>query len=83
MKVIVIAAGDSKRLGEHTKNIPKAMVKIDDRRILDFQIDFFKKEKVNEIIIVTGKNHEIFNLCSNHPIKLKSVISFLIMNMVQ
>ena len=32
MKVIVIAAGDSKRLGEHTKNIPKAMVKIDDRR---------------------------------------------------
>ena len=24
------------------------------------------------------KNHEIFNLCSNHPIKLKSVISFLI-----
>ena len=61
MKVIVIAAGDSKRLGEHTKNIPKAMVKIDDRRILDFQLDFFKKEKVNEIIIVTGKHHEIFN----------------------
>jgi len=61
MKVIIIAAGESKRLGEHTEKIPKAMLKIDNRRILDFQLEFFKKEKINEIIIVTGKHHKIFN----------------------
>tara|TARA_B100000029_G_C17574336_1_gene957673 strand:- start:475 stop:1236 length:762 start_codon:yes stop_codon:yes gene_type:complete len=61
MKVIVIAAGDSKRLGEITKEIPKGMLKIDHRRVLDFQIEFFKNKKVNEIIIITGKHHKIFN----------------------
>ena len=61
MKVIIIAAGESKRLGEHTEKIPKAMLKIDNRRILDFQLEFFKKEKIDDIIIVTGKHHKIFN----------------------
>ena len=44
MKVIIIAAGESKRLGEHTEKIPKAMLKIDNRRILDFQLEFFTKD---------------------------------------
>jgi len=61
MKVIIIAAGESKRLGEHTEKIPKAMLKIDNRRILDFQLEFFKKEKIDDIVIVTGKHHKIFN----------------------
>lgn len=61
MKVIIIAAGESKRLGEHTEKIPKAMLKIDNRMILDFQLEFFKKEKIDDIIIVTGKHHKIFN----------------------
>ena len=61
MKVIVIAAGESKRLGEHTKNIPKAMLKVGNKKILDFQLEFFKKEKIKDIIIVTGKHHEIFD----------------------
>jgi len=37
MKVVVIAARDSKRLGKHTENIPKAMLKIGNKEILDFQ----------------------------------------------
>lgn len=61
MKVIVIAAGQSKRMGKHTKNIPKAMLKVGNKKILDFQLEFFKKEKIDDIIIVTGKHHEIFD----------------------
>ncbi len=61
MKVVIIAAGDSKRLGNYTKNIPKAMLKIGKKRILDFQLEFFRDKKINDIIIITGKHHKRFD----------------------
>ena len=72
MKVIVIAAGDSKRIGDHTKNIPKAMLKIGEKRILDFQLGFFTDKKINDIIIITGKHHKKFDFKDVSYIKDKN-----------
>ncbi len=69
MKVIFIAAGSSTRLGIHTKEIPKGLLKIHDKSIIQIQLDYFKKNKIEDIIIVTGPNNDQFNfsnvLCIN------------------
>jgi L-glutamine-phosphate cytidylyltransferase len=61
MKIIFIAAGSSTRLGEYTAEIPKGLLKINKNSIIGAQIELFKKNKNNEIIIVTGPNKEKFN----------------------
>ena len=52
--VIILAGGEGKRLNSQ---IPKQFIKIDHRRIIDFSINEFKKNKnVDEIILVFPKN---------------------------
>ena len=60
MKIIFIAAGSSTRLGENTYNIPKGMLKINDKSIIGNQIELFKKNNINDIVIITGPNSEKF-----------------------
>jgi len=61
MKVIFIAAGSSTRLGEFTKKIPKGLLKINDKSIIENQLELFKEKKINDIIIITGPNNDKFN----------------------
>ena len=58
MKAIIIAAGVGSRLGELTKDIPKPLVDVNGKSILQRQIEIFKKIGVNDIFIVTGYKHE-------------------------
>ena len=60
MKIIFIAAGSSTRLGENTYNIPKGLLKINDKSIIGNQIELFKKNNINDIVIITGPNSEKF-----------------------
>jgi len=60
MKIILIAAGSSTRLGEQTYDIPKGLLKINDKSIIANQIELFKKNNLNDIVIITGPNHEKF-----------------------
>ena len=62
MRVIIIAAGSSTRLGEITKEIPKGLLDINGKTILDRQISLFKKNKIDDIVLITGHDHEQFNL---------------------
>jgi len=62
MRVIIIAAGSSTRFAEQTKEIPKGLLDINGRTILDRQISLFKKNKIDDIVLVTGPHHEKFNL---------------------
>lgn len=62
MRVIIIAAGSSTRFAEQTKEIPKGLLDINGRTILDRQISLFKRNKIDDIILITGPNHEKFNL---------------------
>jgi len=64
MKVIIISAGDASRLSEDTKGKPKGLIDINGKTILDRQISLFRKNGINEIIIITGphKNFGIENI---------------------
>jgi len=62
MKVIIIGAGSGKRIGEFAKKIPKSLLKINGKTILERQVSLFKKNNLNKIIVVTGPNKEKFDL---------------------
>ena len=54
MNAIILAAGLGTRLLSKTHNIPKGMVKLFDKSLLEMQIDIFKKCGIEDISIVTG-----------------------------
>ena len=61
MKAIIIAAGSATRLGELTKKIPKGLLKINDKSIIELQLEQFRRNNILDVIIITGPNHEQFN----------------------
>ena len=60
MKVIILAAGLGIRLGHHTKEIPKGLVDVNGKSIIERQIELFKKNGITEIVIVRGYKKEKF-----------------------
>lgn len=58
-QAIIIAGGVGKRLGHLTEKIPKPMVKVLGRPVLEWQIFQLKKSGVEEIIVLTGHLSEI------------------------
>lgn len=62
MKIIVIAAGSGKRLGEDTKNVPKYLIKVNEKTIMEHQLDVFKKIPYEDFIVITGPHKEKFTL---------------------
>lgn len=60
MKAIIIAAGSAKRLGEKTKTLPKGLLDINGKTILERQISVLKNNGINEIVIIIGPHKEKF-----------------------
>ena len=59
MKAVIIAAGVGSRLGELTKEIPKPLIDVNGKSIIERQINSFRKFGINEIIVITGyQNHK-------------------------
>jgi CTP:phosphocholine cytidylyltransferase-like protein len=54
LKAIILAAGRGKRLNPLTDKIPKAMVKLFGKSLLEWQINVFRNCNINDISIVTG-----------------------------
>lgn len=54
MKVIILAAGLSKRLHPLTAKLPKCLVKIGERTLLEYTLRNFEKFGAKEVVIVTG-----------------------------
>lgn len=54
MKAIIIAAGSSTRLSNLTKNLPKGLLDINSKTILERQLSIFNKNHITEIILITG-----------------------------
>ena len=54
MNAIILAAGKGERLRPLTNKIPKCMVKLFNKTLLEYQIDVFKSCKINDITVVTG-----------------------------
>jgi choline kinase len=65
MNAIIIAAGSGKRISNHMKNIPKSLIEINGKSIIHYQIDVIKKNGINNIIVITGKNNEKFSILND------------------
>ena len=64
MKAIIIAAGPSKRLRQLTKNLPKCMLKINGKPIIQNTIELFRNNHIKDISIIRGYKKEKINFCN-------------------
>ncbi len=75
MKAIILAGGRGKRLRPITDYVPKPLVPLNNIPIIDWQIKYLKKFKVDEIIICTGYKTEMIqhylSVKDNFGIKIK------------
>tara|TARA_B100000029_G_scaffold512431_1_gene609083 strand:- start:1081 stop:1818 length:738 start_codon:yes stop_codon:yes gene_type:complete len=60
MKILILAAGSGTRLGKQTEKLPKSLIKINKKTILERQLEIFKKSKIDDITIIAGPNKEKF-----------------------
>ena len=60
MKAIFIAAGQGSRLGDITKDLPKPLIDVNGKSIIQRQIDLLRQNDIHDIIIVTGYKKEKF-----------------------
>jgi glucose-1-phosphate cytidylyltransferase len=74
MKLVILAGGYGTRLGDHTKKIPKPMVKIGNKPILIHIMKYYSKFGIKDFVIALGyKSDKIkqFFLKKNYKIKKK------------
>lgn len=71
MRAIILAAGLGTRLRPMTNNTPKALVKVKDKPLVEYQIEYLKEKGIDEITIVVGYLHEQFDyLKEKYNVKL-------------
>ena len=59
MPAIILCGGLAARLGETTKTIPKILLDIADKTVLDWQIQLLRDANVREIILASGHLHHV------------------------
>ena len=59
MKVVILAGGKGTRISEYTKILPKPMIKIGNKPILEHIINYYIKFGFKDFIIATGYKHFI------------------------
>lgn len=73
MKAFILAGGQGKRLRPITSNIPKALVPVNGKPIIEWQINYFKKFGITEVVICAGykKNKIIEYIKSKNSFDVK------------
>ena len=73
MKGVILAGGFGKRLKPITDNVPKPMIEILDRPIIEWQIQLLAKNNIREIIICVGylKEQIIDHIASGNRFNVK------------
>ena len=61
MKAIILAAGLGTRLRPMTENTPKALVQVNQKPLVEYQIEYLKERGIDDIIIVVGYLKEQFD----------------------
>ena len=61
MKAIILAAGEGSRMGKLTQNIPKPLVTVNGKSIIERQLSILKQNEILDVIIITGPHNEKFN----------------------
>ena len=54
MRAVILAAGESRRLFEYTREIPKCLLDVGGRSILERQISSLREAGIEEITVVVG-----------------------------
>ncbi len=67
MKAIILAAGRGSRMGEHTDDKPKCLTLLNNKPLIEYQINALRKAGIEEIGIVTGfKSEELEKYGDKH-----------------
>ena len=61
LTVLILCGGKGLRLRPLTKDLPKPMIKIKNKSILENIINHFLKFKIDDLIIATGYKHKIID----------------------
>ena len=69
MKAIILSAGYGSRLGNLTKELPKSLVDVNGKSIIERQIEILRNNGIKEIIVIIGANKNKFQLNNVTPIK--------------
>ena len=59
MKCVILAGGKGTRISEYTKSIPKPMIKIGSKPILEHIIKYYMKYGFKDFIIAGGYKYSI------------------------
>ena len=80
MNAIILAAGKGERLKPLTQNIPKCLVKLFGKSLLDWQIETFHKLGIFDITVITGYKSEFIS-----SLEIKKIVNkrFESTNMVE
>lgn len=54
LKGVILAAGNGSRMGSLTANVPKALLEIAGRPLIDYTIDAMKATGIDEMVVVSG-----------------------------
>lgn len=82
MQLIVLAAGRGSRLPEKFRFSPKCLCQINNKTILEHNLDFFKKFK-NKLIVGGYKNNQLKKFSKKYNFKLIKNKNFKSTNMVE
>ncbi len=73
MKVVILAGGLGTRISEQTQKLPKPMIKIGNKPILDHIISRYKKFGFNDFIICSGYKRQIIENYFKKNSKIKVI----------
>ena len=59
MQAIILCGGLATRLGDTTKTVPKVLLEIAGRTVLEWQIQLLKDANVEEVILASGHLHNV------------------------
>ena len=62
MKAIILSAGYGYRLGDLVNELPKSLVDVNGKSIIQRQIETFRHNSIKEIIVIVGPNKDKFQL---------------------
>ena len=59
MQAIILCGGLATRLGNTTKTVPKILLEVADKTVLDWQLQLLKGAGVGEVILASGHLHDV------------------------
>jgi len=62
MKAIILSAGSGSRLGDLTKELPKSLVDINGKSVIQRQIETFRNNGIKELVVIVGPHKDKFQL---------------------